>query len=69
MFQSPNQPNPVKYLRLEQLTRRLSVSKSSIWSWVKKDDFPAPIKLSSNVTAWDIADILEWEAQRKSKKT
>ena len=68
MSQSANQPNQVKYLRVEKVALRLGVSGSTIWLWVKKETFPAPVKLSSNVTVWDIEDILQWEAERKSKR-
>ena len=60
--------NGAQYLRLAQLKVRLSVSGSSIWAWVKDETFPQPVKLSTNVTAWDIDDIKNWEAQRKSAK-
>lgn len=53
-----------QFYRLPQLKTRLGVSGSSIWGWVKKGTFPAPIKLSENTTAWLLSDILEWENAR-----
>lgn len=53
-----------QFFRLPQLKARLSVSGSSIWAWVKKGTFPAPIKLSENTTAWHLADIEAWENAR-----
>lgn len=53
-----------QFYRLPQLIVRLGVSGSSIWSWVKKGTFPAPIKLAENTTAWHLADIEEWEQSR-----
>ena len=35
----------VHFYRLSQLKEKLSVSRSSIWSWVKDGSFPKPIKL------------------------
>lgn len=53
-----------QFYRLPQLKTRLGVSGSSIWAWVKKGTFPAPIKLSENTTAWLLTDILDWENAR-----
>ncbi len=38
----------------------LSVSDKTIWKWVKNGQFPAPIKLSTNVTVWRLSDVQEW---------
>lgn len=53
-----------QFFRLPQLKARLGVSGSSIWAWVKKGTFPAPIKLSENTTAWHLTDIEAWENSR-----
>ncbi len=53
-----------QFFRLPQLKARLGVSGSSIWAWVKKGTFPAPIKLAENTTAWYLPDIEEWEKAR-----
>lgn len=55
------------FFRLPQLKSRLGVSGSSIWGWVKKGTFPAPIKLAENTTAWHISDIEAWENARISE--
>lgn len=53
-----------QFYRLPQLKARLNVSGSSIWAWVKKGTFPAPIKLSENTTAWNAADVEAWAKSR-----
>lgn len=53
-----------QFYRLPQLKTRLGVSGSSIWAWVKKGTFPAPIKLAQNTTAWRLSDIETWEKSR-----
>jgi prophage regulatory protein len=52
-------PRP-QFYRLPQLKARLCVSGSSIWLWVKKGTFPAPIKLAENTTAWRVEDVDNW---------
>jgi prophage regulatory protein len=62
---------PIQFYRLPQLKARLSVSGSSIWSWVQKGTFPKPIKLSERCTAWDAASVERWATERiaASRKT
>jgi len=52
------------FYRLKQVKARLNVSGSSIWAWVKKGTFPAPVKLSENTTAWSAADVEAWAQSR-----
>lgn len=55
----------VSFLRLREVTKRIPVSKSTIWLWVQEKKFPAPVKLSERVTAWPIASIEAWEAEKR----
>jgi len=58
---------PAGYLRLSQIIGRpkanppvpgiIPVSASTWWAGVKSGKFPAPVKLSANVTAWKISGI------------
>ena len=48
------------YSRLSQILPFLPIAKSTIESWVKQGKFPAPVKLSSTVTAWKNSDIHAW---------
>ena len=50
----------IKFYRVKQLAEMLSVSKSSIWGWVKTGKFPQPIKLTKNVTVWNSVDVINW---------
>jgi len=56
--------NEIKFYRLSQLKEKLSVSRSSIWSWVKDGSFPKPIKLGKNCTAWNSDDVHAWVQSR-----
>lgn len=38
----------------------IGVSDKTIWQWVKRGEFPTPIKLSDNVTVWRLSDIQAW---------
>ena len=38
------------------------ISKSTIWDMARKGRFPAPVKLSPQVTAWRVEDVRAWLA-------
>lgn len=42
----------------------LSVSDKTIWNWVKRGEFPAPIKLSPSVTVWRLSDVQAWMQEK-----
>lgn len=57
------------YIRIDQLVRDkrhpdlpkpIPVSAATLWRMVRCGDFPAPIKLSANVTAWRAEEIHAW---------
>ncbi|WP_395029726.1 helix-turn-helix transcriptional regulator [Alcaligenes aquatilis] len=54
------------YLRVQAVSKRYGFSVASVWRWSKKGTFPAPVKLSERVTAWAVADLQAWEAERKN---
>ena len=58
------QSNNIQFYRLSQLKKQLSVSRSSIWAWVKEGTFPKPIKLGKNCTAWNADDVHAWVQSR-----
>lgn len=45
----------------------LPMSAASVWRAVARGDMPAPVKLGPRMTAWDLADIEAWLAQRKKQ--
>lgn len=38
----------------------IGVSDKTIWQWVKRGEFPAPIRLSDSVTVWRLSDVQAW---------
>lgn len=45
----------------------LPISQATLWRWVSKGEFPKPVKLSSRVTAWRVADVSKWLMEKKSE--
>lgn len=53
-------------IRVTELATMLSVSRSTIWRWVKDNStFPNPIKVSDKVTAWRRDEIQDWLQSRE----
>ena len=51
------------FIRLGLLTSTIvPFSTSTVWRKVRNGEFPSPLKLSANVTAWRIGDVREWLA-------
>ena len=42
----------------------VGVSDKTIWQWVKRGEFPAPVKLSDSVTVWRLSDVQAWMQSR-----
>ena len=49
-----------KLLRVKQVSELTGIAVSTIWKYVKLEQFPAPFKLSMRVTVWSSDDINEW---------
>lgn len=62
--------NHLKYLPLQGMSRAsqllpfIPFSKTTLFEWSKDGRFPAPVKLSSTITAWRNSEVIAWlEAQ------
>jgi prophage regulatory protein len=56
-MQSPK----TSYSTDKQLAKRFHVHRTAIWRWVKKNGFPAPVRLSKGCTRWRDSDVEAWE--------
>lgn len=60
----PNLPQSlpeVGFIRQAQLIPAIvPFSNATLWRKVKDGPFPAPVKLSSRVTAWDVRQVRQW---------
>lgn len=46
------------------LAKRYKTSRATIWRWPVTRGFPAPVKLSPNVTRWKMSEVLDWESRQ-----
>lgn len=56
-------------VRVFELSQMFSVSRSTIWRWVKeKPGFPQPKKISQGVTVWFSEEVQGWLNNQKQKE-
>lgn len=61
----PAQLPATGYVRIAQLIPGvLPFSQATLWRMVKRKTFPAPVKLSENITAWDVVKVRAWLESR-----
>ncbi len=54
------------YVRQAQLIPHIiPISSATLWRKVKAGQFPAPVKLSERVTAWEVGAVRRWMAERE----
>lgn len=59
----PVSPDPARnaYAADTDLAAHFRVSRATIWRWTNERQFPAPVKLSPQITRWRWADVQAWE--------
>ena len=64
-----------KYYRVRDLATvpgrdgLLPVTPATIWRWVAKGAFPAPVRLSAGVTAWPAEAVEQWQQRQHDGAT
>lgn len=48
--------NDITLLRMPELTKKLGVSRSSVYKMIKERGFPPPVKLG-RIAAWRLSDV------------
>ena len=51
--------NEKSLLRMKHLTEKLSLSKSTIWLWIRNNEFPKPKKING-VAVWHKDTVEDW---------
>lgn len=55
-------------IRLPAVLDMLSVSKPTIYNWIKRGAFPAPLKIGPKASGWLLAEIEAWIAEHVTKR-
>ena len=54
-------------LRRPEVEARTGLSRSTIYFWMKKGEFPQPVKLGTRLVAWRESDIAAWLESRETR--
>ena len=54
-------------LRRPDVETRTGLSRSTIYDWMKRGEFPQPVKLGTRLVAWRESDITAWLDTRETK--
>lgn len=66
----PSRPVPAtlgpRILRIQEVTQRVGLGRSSLWRMVKEGHFPAPCRLGSRAVGWRDIEVDEWVRRREA---
>lgn len=54
-------------LRRPEVEHRTGLSRSTIYDWMKRGEFPAPVALGARLVAWCESDVNAWLESRETK--
>lgn len=52
-------------IRRPEVEARTGLSRSTIYEWMKRGDFPRPVKLGTRLVAWRESDLANWLKSRE----
>ncbi len=56
-----------KLLRRPEVESVTGLSRSTIYHWMGKDEFPQPVRLGTRLVAWRSTDIQRWLETRETR--
>ena len=54
-------------LRRQEVEAELNISRATIYRWINKGDFPAPIRLSKNMVRWNRSEVKNLLAEKGAR--
>ena len=58
---------PDSLLRRPEVEARTGLSRSTLYDWMKRGDFPQPVKLGARLVAWRESDVSAWLDSREKR--
>lgn len=58
----------VKIIRMPELSKKIGCSRSTIYSFIARSEFPKPISLGARAVGWLESEVDEWIAKREAKR-
>lgn len=63
----PQSQHTYGYMRQKELMTLVPFSAATLWRKVRDGTFVRPVKLSTRITAWNRAQVLEWLMKQECK--
>ncbi|MBF9031702.1 AlpA family phage regulatory protein [Rhodobacterales bacterium HKCCE3408] len=57
----------LKLLRRPEVETRTGLSRSTLYEWMKRGEFPQPVKLGVRIVAWRESDVTDWLESRQTR--
>lgn len=57
-----------RLIRLPELKQIVGMSRSSIYAYVARSEFPAPVQVGARAVAWRQSDVETWVQARKPSR-
>jgi prophage regulatory protein len=54
-------------LRRPDVETRTGLSRSTIYAWMERGDFPKPVRLGTRIVAWRESDVTAWLESRETR--
>lgn len=58
----------ISFLRIDEVKRRVGLSRSPIYVRIKAGTFPRPVKLDSKAVAWVESEVTAWQDAKIKKR-
>lgn len=55
------------FLDVGAVAQRYDVRRETVWTWVRQDRFPPPMRLTPGVSRWSLDDLKAWEDEKRSE--
>jgi len=56
-----------RLLRRPEVEARTGLSRSTLYDWMKRGEFPQPVKLGARIVAWRERDVTAWLESRETR--
>jgi prophage regulatory protein len=57
-----------RIIRRPEVERMTGLSRSTIYDWMARKTFPAPVRLGKRTIGWRISDVDAWIAERELRQ-
>lgn len=55
-----------RIVRMDELLRRLQISRATVYRWLDQKRFPRPVRLGERTIGWRSSDLSGWLAEREA---